>query len=165
MVTRCPSGGYRAERIMQLTDVLRGRETTTLSDLAKRQPVVLCCVISRRLRARGMPITGEAGPGGGVRLDGNRGLAAIHPADQRAFVSPRSTSVLWGPEGAKRSQTCSAAATELRSGFQLGTLAVVYLARPTRSTSAAKRGSERSPSKAGSTLSKAICQSRASSPF
>lgn len=48
MVTRCPSGGYRAEPIMQLTDVLRGRETTTLSDLAKRQPVVLCCVISRR---------------------------------------------------------------------------------------------------------------------
>jgi hypothetical protein len=48
MVTRRPSGGYRAERIMQLTVVLRARETTTLSDLGKRQPVLLCCVISRR---------------------------------------------------------------------------------------------------------------------
>jgi hypothetical protein len=25
-----------------------------------------------------MPISGEAGPGGGVRLEGDRGLAAVH---------------------------------------------------------------------------------------
>src|SRR5688500_430090 len=42
---------------------------------------------------------------------------------------------------------------------------LVYRGRPTRSSSAAKRGSERKLSKAGSTLSKAICQSRASSAF
>ena len=35
---------------MQLTDVLRGRETTTVCDLANELgvSVVLCCVISRR---------------------------------------------------------------------------------------------------------------------
>jgi predicted DNA-binding transcriptional regulator YafY len=70
----------RAERLMELADRLRGREATTVSDLANELGV------SRRtllrdlgtLRERGMPITGEAGPGGGVRLDGDRGVAAIH---------------------------------------------------------------------------------------
>jgi predicted DNA-binding transcriptional regulator YafY len=70
----------RAERILQLTDMLRGRETTTVKDLATELGV------SRRtllrdlacLRDRGMPIDGQAGPGGGVRLDGDRGQAAVH---------------------------------------------------------------------------------------
>jgi len=70
----------RAERILQLTDMLRGRETTTVSDLAVELG------ISRRtllrdlasLRDRGMPIVGEAGPGGGVRLDGDHGRTTVH---------------------------------------------------------------------------------------
>lgn len=53
-----------AERILQLTDMLRGRDTSTVKDLAAALGV------SRRtlprdlasLRERGMPIDGEAGP-------------------------------------------------------------------------------------------------------
>lgn len=41
------------------------RERTLLRDLAT-------------LRQRGLPITGEPGPGGGVRLEGDRGVAAVH---------------------------------------------------------------------------------------
>jgi predicted DNA-binding transcriptional regulator YafY len=70
----------RAERLMELADLLRGRDVTTVRDLAEELGV------SRRtllrdlgaLRERGMPISGEAGPGGGVRLEGDRGLAAVH---------------------------------------------------------------------------------------
>ena len=70
----------RAERILQLTDMLRGRETTTVSDLATELGVSRRTLLRdlASLRGRGMPITGEAGPGGGVRLDGDRGQAAVH---------------------------------------------------------------------------------------
>jgi predicted DNA-binding transcriptional regulator YafY len=70
----------RAERLMDLADLLRGRETTTVGALAGE-----LCVSNRTLlrdlaslRARGMPITGETGPGGGIRLEGDRGVAAVH---------------------------------------------------------------------------------------
>jgi predicted DNA-binding transcriptional regulator YafY len=70
----------RAERLMDLAALLRGRDATTVSELARE------LAVSRRtllrdlgaLRERGMPITGEAGPGGGVRLDADRGVAAVH---------------------------------------------------------------------------------------
>lgn len=70
----------RAERLMELSDLLRGRETTPVGELA------VLLGVSRRtllrdlatLRERGLPIDGEAGPGGGVRLDPARGLAAVH---------------------------------------------------------------------------------------
>lgn len=65
---------------MELADLLRGRDATAVGALAAELGV------SRRtllrdlgtLRERGMPISGEAGPGGGVRLEGDRGLAAVH---------------------------------------------------------------------------------------
>jgi predicted DNA-binding transcriptional regulator YafY len=70
----------RAERLMELADLLRGRAGTTVGALARE------LAVSRRtllrdlstLRGRGMPISGDAGPGGGVRLEGDRGLAAVH---------------------------------------------------------------------------------------
>ena len=70
----------RAERLMELAEALRGREATTVDDLARE------FAVSRRtllrdlaaLRERGMPINGEPGHGGGVRLEGDRGLAAVH---------------------------------------------------------------------------------------
>jgi predicted DNA-binding transcriptional regulator YafY len=70
----------RAERIMQLTDMLRGRDTTTVSDLARELGVSRRTLLRdlASLRDRGMPINGEAGPGGGVRLDGDRASAAVH---------------------------------------------------------------------------------------
>jgi predicted DNA-binding transcriptional regulator YafY len=65
---------------MELTDLLRGREATTVSDLARELGVSRRTLLRdlATLRERGMPILGEAGPGGGVRLDTDRGLAAVH---------------------------------------------------------------------------------------
>jgi predicted DNA-binding transcriptional regulator YafY len=65
---------------MQLTDLLRGREATTVADLATELGVSRRTLLRdlASLRERGMPISGEAGPGGGVRLEGDRGLAAVH---------------------------------------------------------------------------------------
>ena len=70
----------RAERILRLTDVLRGRETTTVSDLAAELGVSRRTLLRdlASLRDRGMPIHGEAGPGGGIRLDGDRSQTPIH---------------------------------------------------------------------------------------
>jgi predicted DNA-binding transcriptional regulator YafY len=70
----------RAERLFQLADLLRGRDATTVAELSQELGV------SRRtllrdlgaLRERGLPISGEAGRGGGVRLEGARGVAAVH---------------------------------------------------------------------------------------
>ena len=65
---------------MELTDLLRAREETTVSALAKALDVSARTVLRdlATLRERGLPITGEAGPGGGVRLEGARGLTAVH---------------------------------------------------------------------------------------
>jgi predicted DNA-binding transcriptional regulator YafY len=70
----------RAERLMELADRLRFHGETTVATLAEELGV------SRRtllrdlgtLRERGMVITGETGPGGGVRLEGDRGVTAVH---------------------------------------------------------------------------------------
>jgi len=65
---------------MQLNDMLRGRDTSTIEALATELRVSRRTVLRdlASLRDRGVPIAGEAGPGGGVRLDGERGTAAVH---------------------------------------------------------------------------------------
>jgi predicted DNA-binding transcriptional regulator YafY len=65
---------------MELSDLLRGREATTVQELAGELGVSRRTLLRdlASLRERGMPIQGEAGPGGGVRLEGGRGLAAVH---------------------------------------------------------------------------------------
>lgn len=80
MVTETVTIVPRAERLLALADLLRGRGRSTVRELADE------LAVSRRtllrdlgtLRERGMTIDGEAGPGGGVRLQGDRGLAAVH---------------------------------------------------------------------------------------
>jgi len=70
----------RAERLLELADRLRSHGETTVATLAED------LAVSRRtllrdlatLRERGMVITGETGPGGGVRLEGDRGVTAVH---------------------------------------------------------------------------------------
>jgi len=65
---------------MDLADLLRGHDETTVQSLADE------LAVSRRtllrdlaaLRERGIPIRGETGPGGGIRLEGSRGLTAVH---------------------------------------------------------------------------------------
>ena len=70
----------RAERLMELTDLLRAREATTLATLARELGVSRRTLLRdvAALRERGLAITAEGGPGGGVRLEWDRGLAAIH---------------------------------------------------------------------------------------
>lgn len=65
---------------MELADLLRGRNATTVAELASELGVSRRTLLRdlASLRERGMPIAGEAGPGGGVRLDVDRGLAAVH---------------------------------------------------------------------------------------
>jgi predicted DNA-binding transcriptional regulator YafY len=70
----------RAERLMELADRLRGAGATTVERLAAELNVTPRTIHRdlAALRARGMPISGEAGPGGGVRLEGGRGVTAVH---------------------------------------------------------------------------------------
>jgi predicted DNA-binding transcriptional regulator YafY len=65
---------------MELVDLLRGHDATTIGDLAEELGVSRRTLLRdlAALRERGMPISGEAGPGGGVRLEGDRGIAAVH---------------------------------------------------------------------------------------
>jgi predicted DNA-binding transcriptional regulator YafY len=70
----------RAERLMDLADLLRGREATTIAELARELGVSPRTILRdlATLRSRGMPIAGDAGPGGGIRLERDRGSAAVH---------------------------------------------------------------------------------------
>ena len=65
---------------MDLADRLGGRAETTVGDLAAElgvSPRTLHRDLAL-LRRRGLPITGEPGPGGGIRLEGQRGVTAVH---------------------------------------------------------------------------------------
>ena len=75
---------------MDLADLLRSRDETTVRSLAGELGVSRRTLLRdlAALRARGMPIRGEAGPGGGIRFEGNRGLTAVH-------VSVREVVALW----------------------------------------------------------------------
>ena len=70
----------RAERLMELADLLRSRAETIVRDLAEELGVTSRTVLRdlAALRQKGLPITGQAGPGGGIRLEGSRGLTAVH---------------------------------------------------------------------------------------
>ncbi len=70
----------RAERLLALLDLLRSREEVRAVELAGALGTSLRSV--RRdlatLRARGVAIESEAGPGGGVRLARERGVTAVN---------------------------------------------------------------------------------------
>jgi predicted DNA-binding transcriptional regulator YafY len=70
----------RATRLLDLADRLRAAAETTVDELAAGlgvSPRTLRRDLAT-LRERGLPITGEAGRGGGIRLEGARGVVAIH---------------------------------------------------------------------------------------
>jgi predicted DNA-binding transcriptional regulator YafY len=70
----------RADRLLGLADLLRSLGETTVPTLARELGVSRRTVLRdlASLRERGMPITGDPGPGGGVRLEGDRGVTAVH---------------------------------------------------------------------------------------
>lgn len=72
----------RVDRVMDLLEHLRASDATTVSRIAEALGVSRRTVLRdlATLRDRGVPIVGEAGPGGGVRLDRDRGLATVHMA-------------------------------------------------------------------------------------
>jgi predicted DNA-binding transcriptional regulator YafY len=70
----------RADRLMMLADLLRARGTTTIEALADELSVARRTILRdlAALRERGMPVTGEPGRGGGLRLERDRGVASVH---------------------------------------------------------------------------------------
>ncbi|MFT3840540.1 MAG: WYL domain-containing protein [Myxococcaceae bacterium] len=70
----------RVARVMELSELLREADTSTVAALAKRLKVSRRTVLRdlATLRESGLTITGEAGPGGGVRLERDRGLLSVH---------------------------------------------------------------------------------------
>jgi len=70
----------RAERLLALGGRLRGSDTTSIRDLAAGLGVSRRTLLRdlATLRDHGLPITGQSGPGGGVRLEGDRGITAVH---------------------------------------------------------------------------------------
>jgi predicted DNA-binding transcriptional regulator YafY len=98
----------RAERLMELAEALRGRDTTSVDDLAHELGVSRRTLLRylSALRERGMPISGEPGHGGGIRLEGDRGLAAVHLSLQEivaiwlgARLSQAASDLPWGDAG------------------------------------------------------------------
>jgi predicted DNA-binding transcriptional regulator YafY len=70
----------RGERLMDLLERLRGADASSVDALAAEMGVSPRTIHRdlATLRERGIPVTGEAGPGGGVRLEGERGVTAVH---------------------------------------------------------------------------------------
>jgi predicted DNA-binding transcriptional regulator YafY len=92
----------RADRVMDLADLLRSRESFTVGTLA-RELGVSARTVHRdlaTLRERGLPLRGDAGPGGGIRLDGDRaavelGVAEIVALWIAARVAAATTALPW----------------------------------------------------------------------
>lgn len=65
---------------MDLAEILRGRDTSSVGALASELGVSRRTLLRdlATLRERGLPIAGDSGPGGGVRLLGDRGVTAVH---------------------------------------------------------------------------------------
>jgi len=70
----------RVERVFALLDYLRSREVTPVAVVARDLSVSRRTILRdlATLRDSGWPIKAEAGPGGGVLLDRDRGLTAVH---------------------------------------------------------------------------------------
>ena len=70
----------RVERVFALLDYLRAHEVTPVALVARDLSVSRRTILRdlATLRDRGWPIRAESGPGGGVLLDRDRGLTAVH---------------------------------------------------------------------------------------
>ena len=95
----------RAERLSQVLDFLRARDSAQAEDIADELGVSLRTVYRdiAALREQGLPISGEPGPGGGIRLERTRGVASVHLSTDEvvslwlaAQLSRSSTALPWG---------------------------------------------------------------------
>lgn len=70
----------RVDRVLDLLEYLRAHETTTVAQIAEALGVSTRTVLRdlATLRDRGWPIRSDTGPGGGVMLERDRGVAAVH---------------------------------------------------------------------------------------
>ena len=70
----------RVDRVMDLLDFLRAHDVTHLDEMARALRVSTRTVLRdlATLRDRGWPIRADTGPGGGIRLERDRGVAAVH---------------------------------------------------------------------------------------
>ncbi len=70
----------RIDRELDLLDYLRGHEIVAVAEIAAALGVGRRTVLRdlATLRERGWPIRAESGPGGGVYLDRDRGVATVH---------------------------------------------------------------------------------------
>ncbi len=70
----------RGERLMDLLERLRAADSSSVDALAAELGVSARTLHRdlATLRERGIPVTGESGPGGGIRLEGERGVTAVH---------------------------------------------------------------------------------------
>jgi predicted DNA-binding transcriptional regulator YafY len=70
----------RLLRVERLRELLRAEDGTTIAALAETLGVTRRTVMRdlAHLREGGAPIEGEPGPGGGVRLSRERGIASVH---------------------------------------------------------------------------------------
>lgn len=95
----------RVDRVMQLQALLRAREQSTVAELAAALEVSERTVLRdlATLRDNGTPLETQSGPGGGIRLDRDRGVVAVHFAVDEmialwlaATLSASATSLPWG---------------------------------------------------------------------
>lgn len=70
----------RVDRVMQLSALLRARESSTVAELAAELDVSERTVLRdlATLRDHGTPLESQSGRGGGIRLPRDRGLVAVH---------------------------------------------------------------------------------------
>lgn len=94
----------RVDRLAELASLLRGCESTTVPRLAEELAVSERTVLRdlATLRDQGQPILTDSGHGGGVRLERDRGMVAVHFALDElialwiaATLSSRATSLPW----------------------------------------------------------------------
>lgn len=95
----------RADRLLELSALLKARQETTVASLAHDLDVSRRTVFRdlSTLREQGWQIEADTGPGGGVRLDRDSGLMAVKFSFDEiiglwiaARLSASVTSVLWG---------------------------------------------------------------------
>src|SRR5215217_627495 len=95
----------RVSRVMRLVDFLRGREATTVAEISAALGVSPRTVHRdlATLREQGLPIASDTGPGGGVRLERDRGVTAVHLSVEEvvalwlaASLSSTGSALPWG---------------------------------------------------------------------